>query len=385
MTLSNTTYRVGIIGGGRQGTHHARGYAIHSRTEVVAVADTDQENLDLFRERFGVPGYSDYGEMLAKERIEISAPVLPVRANAGAVVASAQAGVKAISCEKPLTASLEDADRTVEECRTKGIFFAAGLVARNYPEYWKARELIEAGGIGEVQSINVYDTNGQGGCHGINLALHFAGDPEADWVTGWVEGDPFSDYEEGHEEGTEGFGGIGGYVRFDNGIEVFGHVKEAVKKATGGRFEVVGAGGVLYDDSLGLHLLKEVRTDGTQKLGDLEEGEGIFPSWSLGGKVTYDEEGWRVPTPGMRATVDAIVESLDTGTPLKLSTGEDLRKALEICVALRESARVGHAPVKLPLEDRGLKMYPVNARWNYKKEVYGRERYMQDMATYTKS
>ena len=139
------------------------------------MADTDQENLDLFRERFRVPGYSDYGEMLAKERIEISAPVLPVRANAGAVVASAQAGVKAISCEKPLTASLEDADRTVEECRTKGIFFAAGLVVRNYPEYWKARELIEAGEIGEVQSINVYDTNGQGGCHGINLALHFAG------------------------------------------------------------------------------------------------------------------------------------------------------------------------------------------------------------------
>ena len=90
------TYRVGIIGGGRQGTHHARDYHLHPRTEVAAVADTDQENLELFRERFGVPGYASYEEMLAKEDIDISAPVLPVKANPGAVIASAQAGGKAV-------------------------------------------------------------------------------------------------------------------------------------------------------------------------------------------------------------------------------------------------------------------------------------------------
>ena len=202
----------------------------------------------------------------------------------------------------------------VEECRIRDIYFAAGLVARNYPEYWKARELIEAGEIGDVQSINIYDKNGQGGCHGINLALHFAGDPEAEWVTGWVEGDPFSDYQEGHEEGTAGFGGIGGYIRFDNGVEAFSHVKHNVKNVTTGPIDVVGASGVLYNDGLGLHLLKEVRVDESQRLGNLEEVEVLFPSRHLGGKVSYDEEGWRVPTPGMMATVAAIVESLDNGT-----------------------------------------------------------------------
>ena len=44
-------YRVGIIGGGRMGTNHARGYHLHPRTEVAAVADTDPENLKLFCER----------------------------------------------------------------------------------------------------------------------------------------------------------------------------------------------------------------------------------------------------------------------------------------------------------------------------------------------
>ena len=66
------TYRVGIIGGGRQGTHHARDYHLHPRTEVAAVADTDQENLELFRERFGVPGYASYEEMLDEGRLSTS-------------------------------------------------------------------------------------------------------------------------------------------------------------------------------------------------------------------------------------------------------------------------------------------------------------------------
>ena len=73
-------YRVALIGGGRQGTHHARGYQLHPRTEVVAVADTDSENRELFMERFGVPGYETYAEMLENEDIDISAPNLPVKA-----------------------------------------------------------------------------------------------------------------------------------------------------------------------------------------------------------------------------------------------------------------------------------------------------------------
>ena len=57
-------------------------------------------NLTLGCRRFGVPGYDTYEEMLARESIDIAMPVLPVRANAGAVVAAAEAGAKAIFCEK---------------------------------------------------------------------------------------------------------------------------------------------------------------------------------------------------------------------------------------------------------------------------------------------
>ena len=114
---TDTKYRVGLIGCGRKGTEHARGYRFHPLTEVVAAADTDPENLALFCERFDVPVYADYEEMLKKEQIQIAAPILPTSVNPEVVLRCADAGVKAIFCEKPMSASLEDADRLVEVCR----------------------------------------------------------------------------------------------------------------------------------------------------------------------------------------------------------------------------------------------------------------------------
>ncbi len=365
-------YRVGMIGVGRQGTHHARAYQLNPSTEVVAGADTDPEILDMFRRRFDLPGYSSYDEMFEKEQIDIAAPVLPVRANADAVVAAARAGVKAIFCEKPLTASLEDADRMVEECRSRGVVFAAGLVPRNYPEYWKAREMIDSGELGEVLSMNLYHDNGQGGCHCINMARHFAGDAEADWVVGWVEGDPFGDTE-------EEFGGIGGYIRFTNGIEAFSHYKDTPMTGAS-NIEVLCSRGVLYRDRRGLHLLKPPDGGGPAGRSGLREVEGVFPVRTS--ERYFDEEGWREPSVGMVTTIQTIVETLDTGARLRATTGDDLRKSLEICIALRESARRGHAPVKLPLEDRSLVMRPRLRRWSFKVETMGRDAYMKDMAAH---
>jgi predicted dehydrogenase len=374
-------YRVGVIGVGRQGSHHARTYALNPRCELVAGADTDEENLALFGARFGARGYSSYQEMFACEEIDIAAPVLPVRANAAAVIAAAQAGVKLISCEKPLTAKLADADCMVEACRTRGILFAAGLVTKNRPHFWQALEMIQVGEIGQVHSINTYGDNGQGGCHSINLARHFADFAAVEWVTGWVTGDPFSDYEEAHEEGQTGVGQIGGHIRFANGIDCFCHYKHPWKGV-----EVIGTKGIIFNDapsSSELYLWKAKDGAEPKSLGDLEPVEGVFPHmlspYNPDGSRVRDEEGWILSTDGLIDTVQAMVEALDGKAPLRLTTGEDLQQALEICIAMRQSAQNGQAAVRLPLEDRSLQLFPVKGRWNYKKEVHGEAWYRDAM------
>lgn len=380
--MTEVKYRVGIIGGGRMGTHHARAYTLHPMTEVVAVADTDEENRRLFAQRFDARPYVAFEEMLAVEKLDIVGAILPVKVHADAVVAAAESGVRAVFCEKPMTAVLVDADRMVAACQRGGAIFAAGVVPRNYPEYWQARDLVDAGEIGVVQSIYVCDNNGQGGCHGINLALMFAGDSEVDWTIGWVGGDAFSD-----EDGDGALAGIGGYFRFVNGIEVFCNNRSSVRQRAGESgqgFEVVGTHGVIWNDYDGLHMARAQDGYEPGQRAQLLEVEGIFADTRNIQPLGFDQEGWRLPTPGMQASVAALVAALESGQAPRMSTGQSLRQALEICIGLRQSARAKQVAVKFPLEDRSLAMYPVPARWNFKKEVYGREEYMEQLASWTK-
>jgi len=371
--MTKRIYRVGVIGGGRQGTVHARAYVCNPRTNVVAVADTDEEIGRLFYDRFGTVGYTNYNEMLAREQIDIAAIVLPVRANPDAVESVATAGVKAVFCEKPLAAWLSDADRTVAACQQTGVLFGAGLVSRNQHQFDDARRMLADGVIGEITHINVYDGNGQGGCLCINLARYFDGDAEADWVVGWVSEDPSSNYEEPHEAGTTGFGHLSGHIRFRSGLDCYLHPPVPWRGV-----EVVGTKGMLYNQnssSSDLHLL-QARTDNVPRgRHALQDASDCFPREptriTRDGKSVRDAEGWIVNTPGTEQSVQALVDALDNSEPLRLTTGTDLRAALEICVGVRESARRKHARIELPLAIRDQPLSPVKARWHYKKEVYG--------------
>jgi hypothetical protein len=75
---------------------------------------------------------------------------------------------------------------------------------------------------------------------------------------------------------------------------------------------------------------------------------------------------------------------MDTGEPLQITSGDDLRHALEIAVAIRESARRDGAAVGLPIEDRSLMMYPQRGRWNYKKDVHGADWYREQMGLHVR-
>ena len=375
-------YRVGIIGGGRMGTHHARAYTLNPSTTVVAVADTDAENRELFAGRFEAQPYSSFEQMLAAESLDIVGVILPVKAHAEAVVAAAESGARAVVCEKPMTASLADADSMVEACERNSAAFAAGVIPRNYPEYWKARDMVVAGEIGEITGVNVYDPNGQGGCHGINLALMFAQDAAVEWAVGSTGAAPHSD-----EDGDGALQGLGGYFRFTSGVEVFCHTSAGVRTRAGESgqgIEVIGTQGLIWNDFHGLHVAKAQADYEPGTRAQVTEIEGAFEDTRNLTDRGYEADGWRFPTPGMMASVQALVDALDGGQTPRMSTGQSLHQALEICIALRESARRDHAPVRLPLEDRSLVMYPVPSRWNFKKEIHGRESYMQELAVWTR-
>lgn len=367
-------YRVGLIGAGRKGTQHARAYMLDERTELVAVADGDPENLALFQKRTGVPGYADYRQMLAKEALDIAAPILPVRANPEVVIACARAGVKAILCEKPIAASLEEADRMVAECKRRRISFGAGDLDVNLPAYQKALAFIGAGELGPVKRVALLGGSGTemsgGGCQRFTLMRHFAGCAEVAWVSGWVRDDPLSDHDQGGA----------GYVRFTNGIEAF------IARDEDGRgrgYEVACADGVFRSDDNLVGLYRYAEGDGAS-WEKLEKIEGVLPEGPIyGPERGYDAEGWRWPGDRNVASCKAIIDALERGEDPP-GSGENGVKVLEMAIAVRESHRRGCAPVALPLADRSLRIIPKPSRMYNKKPIFGREKYMDQVLSHKK-
>ena len=371
-------YRVALIGGGRAGPSRAHAFDAHPLCSVVAVADTDPENLELTSRRFGAAPYSTWDEMFAREQLDIVLPILPVRPNADAVVAAAEAGVKAIFCEKPLTASLADADRMVEACAGRGIPLGAGVMVSSHPDYRRAYGLASGGTIGRVHRINLYGSNNQGGCHGLNLTRKFAARAAVEQVIGRASEDPHSDHEHPYDGAPTGFGNVGGWVRFANGVEAFIGVEELSLSC----IEVIGTRGMILNrNNTGLGLQLRLAPEDLERPGlvDMERVEAGFEK-ELNTDRGYDESGWIDPGDVMRAIVDDFIRVLEEGGELEITTGDDLRHALEIAIALRESHRRGQVPVALPLEDRSLTMYPQRTRWHYKKTIMGREAYMDQLA-----
>ena len=366
-------YQVGIVGCGRQGTQHGRGFNLLPDTSVVAIADPDPDNLKLALRRFSARGYSTAEEMYANEQLDIVDCVLPVQFNPDMVVLAAEtSGAKGIVSEKPIAASLVDADRMVAACEANGIPWQGGNVDRSISQLWEARALIEAGEIGEVLSINLYEMTMQGGCQGLSVAHMFAQDADIDWVTGWTNGDPFG-------ESDDEYLGIGGYVRYANGVECFIHARTGAMRG----LIVTGTEGVYVTDKRHHRFYHKSDTSDADLLSNLQYDDSkTFKPFRPHAEGGYDDEGWLYPGDRLVNSMQSIVDAITLGIEPRTS-GQVQHKSFEATVAMRESARQGHAPIKLPLPDRSLTLKPQIWRWMNKKELFGEERYAQEIGRAT--
>ena len=76
-----------------------------------------------------------------------------------------------------------------------------------------------------------------------------------------------------------------------------------------------------------------------------------------------------------------MLDAIENGAE-PIGSGENSRKCLEIAIALRESHRRGRIPVRLPLEDRSLRIVPPMSRWLNKKETMSIEQYRDSIGSW---
>jgi len=309
---------------------HAEAYKAIRGAKIVACADIKQENAEVFAKKYKVPNtYLDYHEMLGKEEIDLLSICTWPHLHAEMVIAGAVAQVKAILCEKPMSDNWGDARLMAQECERRGVVLTFNHQRRFGAPFQKARELIRAGEIGEVQSVqaavpNMYDY----GTHSIDLCSMLALDVPVKWVLGQVDYRQENLFFGAHCE--------------NQALAQWEYVNGVLGLATS------GPGGRL----IGCHN-KAVGTEGEVEVGPHGEGAPVLrirkwkgPKAGQWKAIDCQGEGLHGGEYITRAMKD-LVDSLQKGREPELSARRAL-SATEIIFACYESSR-RRARIDLPL------------------------------------
>jgi predicted dehydrogenase len=145
-------YRVAVVGGaGTWGRQYLRAYTRHPDCEVIGLVDRAGDRRQMFADQYGIKKvYNGLEDLLAEDLPDIVSAVIPVESNPETVIACAEAGVKVISCEKPMAVTLSDADAMVRICRERGSVFSCGSVYADVPGHSDALDRVRAGFLGRI-------------------------------------------------------------------------------------------------------------------------------------------------------------------------------------------------------------------------------------------
>ncbi|GAC1468863.1 MAG: Gfo/Idh/MocA family oxidoreductase [Isosphaeraceae bacterium] len=128
--MSEKCLRVGVVGVGHLGQHHARVFATIPGVELVGLTDTRPEQARAVAERTGSRVVDSYPELLdTVDAVSIAVPTFLHREIAGAAL---ERGI-ATMVEKPLAGSLAEAEELVALARASGALLQVGHIERFNP------------------------------------------------------------------------------------------------------------------------------------------------------------------------------------------------------------------------------------------------------------
>jgi predicted dehydrogenase len=177
--------------------------------EVVAIASRDLDRAREAAKRLGIPtARGSYEALLADSRVEAVYNPLPNHLHVPWSIAALEAG-KHVLCEKPIGLSAAEGQTLVDAAkRHPKLKVMEAFMYRHHPQWQRARELVRAGAIGRLRTIqsffsyynddaanirNQAEIGGGGmadiGCYCVSLA-RFLFDAEPRRVLGLVEHDP---------------------------------------------------------------------------------------------------------------------------------------------------------------------------------------------------
>lgn len=142
-----------LIGCGRIAPNHLEA-AINNNLDIVGLCDIIPEHIDILVSKLNIDvnkykKYTDYNEMLEKEKPELVAIATESGKHAAIALDCLAAGANVI-IEKPIALSLEDADKIIEKANEKGLVVCANHQNRFNKSIQKIRQALNEGKFGKM-------------------------------------------------------------------------------------------------------------------------------------------------------------------------------------------------------------------------------------------
>jgi len=341
-----------LIGCGRISPNHIAA-ALANNLDIAAICDIDESKMDSILSEFNLPAsvkrYKDYKEMLEVEKPELVAVCTESGKHGPIALDCIEAGCNVI-IEKPISLSLEEADKIIQKAKEKNVKVSACHQNRFNKSIQKIREAIEQNRFGKLLygTAHIRWNRGEeyykqatwrgtweqdGGAlmnqciHNIDLLRWMMGN-EISEVVGMTD-NLIHDYIEAEDLGIA-------LIKFGNGsygiIEGTSCVYPRNLEET---LYIFGEKGTVKAGGKSVNLIEEWRFS-----DNLDDPEEI--------KAKYHENPPNVygfgHTPLYADVIDAIINDREPYV-----TAEDGRRAVELVLAIYKSAVEGKS-VRLPLD-----------------------------------
>ncbi|MDY5007800.1 Gfo/Idh/MocA family protein [Candidatus Allofournierella merdipullorum] len=144
--------KAGVVGVGFIGAVHIEQLRRLGNVEVVALADEAgaQEKADALY----VPhAYTNYKDMIDNEQLDCVHICTPNSTHYEIAMYAMERGVNVV-CEKPMTCSVEEAEKLQAYAKEKGLVNAMNFNCRFYPMAYQMRQMVRSGEVGDIYTVH---------------------------------------------------------------------------------------------------------------------------------------------------------------------------------------------------------------------------------------
>ncbi len=145
--------RVGVVGVGNMGRHHARVYselAEEGKVEFIGVADANFKRAKEIAGQYRVRAFQDYRELMGE--VDAVSIAVPTSLHRQVALDFIENDVN-ILIEKPIAESIKSAEEIIRAAKKRNIILMVGHIERFNPAVLKLREILRDRILGEIVTL----------------------------------------------------------------------------------------------------------------------------------------------------------------------------------------------------------------------------------------